>query len=203
MKLKLFIIFTLIIFVPACEKREVSQSSPEAALRKFIDGFLQLNKTQVMASVYGSKLEKEGLAVFIDYLIEVQSFKKAVVNKYGSRGWKYFETDGGAKLSMSMTADSTMIDSAKIRVGTERATCILPDKDKVIHLKIKNGIWYVDAADAFSTNGSSLRNYIKTWTDVTGIIKKAKQRIGQDGVTAESLDEEMGVELSAVLLANR
>ena len=102
-----------------------------------------------------------------------------------------------------MTADRTMIDSAKIRVGTERATCTFPGGDKVIRLRMKNGIWYVDAADAFSTNGSSLGNYIKTWTDVTGIIKKAKQRIGQDGVTAESLDEELGVELSAVLLANR
>ncbi len=203
MKLKLFII-TLTIFVTGCEQRGgVSQSTPQDAVRMFADGFLRLNKARIMSSVDGSEAELEALVVFVDYMIAVKDFKKAIVGKYGSKGWAHFENEGGAKLDMSMTADSSMVDSAKIKVRGRRATCTFPDTGKVIHLHKKKDSWYVDASDAFSREGSSLGNFIKTWSSVTNIIKKTKKKIGQPEVTAESLDEEMGVELSAVLLAHR
>jgi hypothetical protein len=206
MRAKLFVtfIFTLTIFVPGCEQRGgVSQSTPEDAVRKFADAFLRLNKAGIMASVNGSEVELEALSVFIDYMIAVRDFKKAVVSKYGSKGWTHFENDGGAKLSLDMAADRSMLDSTKIEVRGRRATCTFPDTGKVIHLQKKKNSWYVDASDAFSREGSSLGNFIKTWSSVTNILRNAKKRIGQPDVTAESLDEEVGAELAAVLTANR
>jgi len=41
------------------------------------------------------------------------------------------------------------------------------------------------------------------WTGMTELIRKKQQRIGQPGVTAQSLDMELGKELLNVLTANR
>lgn len=186
-----------------CDLEQTSQETPKDALRKFIDGYLRLNKAKVLSSVTGSKTEIEALSVYMDYMIAVRKFKKAVVSKYGSSGWAYFEKDGGAKLSLNLTPNRINLETAMIELKGKRATCAFPDESITLKLYLKNGFWYVGAKDVLETEGMSLKKFITMWKGITNVIKANQTKIGQPGVTAQSLDVEMGAELSAVLIKNR
>lgn len=185
-----------------CDLEQTSQETPEDAVRKFVDGYVRLNKAKVLSSVTGSKAEIEALSVYMDYMITFGSFKKAVVSKYGKSGWSYFEKDGGAKLTLNLKPNGLNLNAAAMEVKKDKATCTFPDKSGILRLHLKNGFWYVDAGDVLETEGMSLRKFTSMWKSVTNVIKAKQLKIGQPDVTAQSLDVEMGAELSAVLIRN-
>ncbi len=205
MKMKLFLILGLVLttLAPGCSRKQGSQATPKDAVKKFAEGFMEFDKAKVMASVTGDKLELEALSVFMDYMIAVKDFKKAVTNQYGASGWAHFENEGGAKLSLNLTDNRDKLDSAKIEVNNDNATCTIPGEAQVLNLSRKNGLWYVDAGNALATDGADLKNFVRMWTGMTELIRKKQQRIGQPGVTAQSLDMELGKELLNVLTTNR
>jgi len=205
MKMKLLFILVLVIvtFAPGCSRKEGSQATPKNAVKKFVDGFLEFDKAKVMASVTGDKLELEALSVFMDYTIAVKNFEKAVTDQYGASGWAHFENEGGAKLSLNLTGNRDKLDSAKIEVDNDHATCTIPGEAQVMNLSRRNGRWYVDAGNALGTSGTDIKKFIRMWSGMTDLIRKKQQRIGQPGVTAQSLDMELGKELLTVMMTNR
>ena len=205
MKMKLFLILGLVLttLAPGCSRKQGSQATPKDAVKKFAEGFMKFDKAKVMASVTGDKLELEALSVFMDNMIAVKDFKKAITNQYGASGWAHFENEGGAKLSLNLTDNRDKLDSAKIKINNDNATCTIPGEAQVLNLSRRNGFWYVDAGNALATGGADLKNFIRMWTGTTELIRKKQRRIGQPGVTAQSLDMELGKELLNVLTANR
>ena len=205
MKMKLFLILGLVLptLGAGCSRKQGSQATPKDAVKKFSEGFMELDKAKVMASVTGDKLELEALSVFMDYIITVQDFKKAVINQYGASGWAHFENEGGAKLSLDLTDNRDKLDSAKIEVNNNKATCTIPGEAQVMNLSRNNGVWYVDAGSALASGGTDIKKFIRMWSGMTDLIKKKQQRIGQSGVTAQSLDKELGNELLTILMTNR
>jgi hypothetical protein len=136
----------------------------------------------------------------MDYVIAVSAFKKAVIKEYGPSGWSHFENEGGAKLSMDLAANRDKLDSAKIEITADKASCTVPGEEQVLHFSRKNGSWYVEAGMFVNTGGVDSRKFISMWKQMTELIKKKQKRIGQAGVTAESSDMELGAEMVSILL---
>ena len=205
MKIKLFVILYLVLalFINGFGNEQDSQTTPKDTVQMFSDGFMEFDKAKVMASVAGEKSEMEALSVFMDYMMAIRDFKQAVIKEYGTGGWILFESEGGAKLSLNLTDNREKINSAKIEINGDKAACTIPGESQVIHLARKNGIWYVDAGGIIETGGSGVQKFISMWSSMTDLIKKKQLRIGQTGVTAESLDKELGAELLPILVGNR
>ncbi len=191
--------FALVTFTSGCGRKEGSQTTPKGAMTMFIDGFSKLDKSRVMACVTGGEQELKALSVFIDYAIAVKDFQKAIIDQYGASGWAHFENEGGAKLSLDLTGDKNKLDSAKIEVDGNRATCTVPGDAQVMKLLRKDGLWYVDAGSALASGGTDAGEFIRLWSAMTHLIRKKQQRIGQPGVTPQSLDMELGKELLGVM----
>lgn len=194
------------LIASGCSKKQGSQESqatPRDAVGKFIDALLEFDKAKYMSLLTGDELELKAASTFMDYLIAVRDFKKAVIDAYGVSGWAHFENEGGAKLSLDMSDTREKLDSMQVRIEGEKATCTVPGEAQVMHLSRRNGMWYVDAGGAISTGGTSLAKFIKTWSEMADAVREKQRRIGQPGVTAPSLDKELGDEILKILMSNR
>jgi hypothetical protein len=172
-------------------------------MSKFIEGILEFDKAKFMGSLTGTEMEMKAASAFMDYMISVSDFKEAVIDKYGSSGWAHFEKEGGAKLSLDMTDNRDKLDSMKVEIEGDKAVCTMPGEAKAVNLLRKNGVWYVNASNVVTTGGMSHEKFIETWTKMNELIKSKQRRIGQPGVTAQSLDMELGNEMIAILTGNR
>jgi len=204
MKTKLILTIAIVsLTVFGCAKKEDSAATPKDAMRKFLEGMLEFDKAKFTGSLTGTEQELKAASVYIDYMIAVRDFKQAVIDKYGASGWAHFENDGGAKLSLDMTDNRDKLDSMKVVIDGDKAACTMPGEAKAVNLLRKNGLWYVDVSDVITTGGVDLGKFIEMWTKMAKLIKGKQQRIGQAGVTAQSLDMELGNELMPILMGNR
>ncbi|MHC4735050.1 MAG: hypothetical protein ACYTDW_11425, partial [Planctomycetota bacterium] len=170
---------------------------------KLFEGMLEFDKAKFTGSLTGTKTELKAASVFMDYMIAVRDFKEAVIDKYGTSGWAHFEKQGGAKLSLNMTDNRDKMDSMKVEIDGDKAVCTMPGEAKGVNLLRKNGVWYVNVSDVVTTGGVDLETFIGTWTKMAELIKAKQQRIGKTGVTAQSLDMELGTEMMPILTGNR
>jgi hypothetical protein len=204
MKSRVFycVLAVLAVVLSGCGKRAGtgSQATPREALDTFFDSIVELDKSKYMSVLSGTRAQLEAASVFMDYVIAVSAFKKAVIKKYGASGWSHFENEGGATLSMDLAANRDKLDSARIEVTADKASCTVPGEAQVLHFSRKNGVWYVEAGMFVNTGGVDSRKFISMWKQMAELIKKKQKRIGQAGVTAESLDMELGAEMISILL---
>lgn len=204
MRTKLILtIVAVSLMVCGCSKKQGTAATPKDAMSSFLEGMLEFDKAKFMGSLTGSKSEMKAASVFMDYMIALKDFKQAVIDKYGTAGWAHFEKQGGAKLSLNMTDNRDKLDSAKVEINGDKAVCTVPGEDKPVNLLCRNGLWYVNVSDVVTTGGASLEKFIETWTKMAELIKSKQRRIGQPGVTAQSLDMELGNEMVPILMGNR
>ncbi len=204
MRTKLILTIVVVsLIVCGCSKKQGSAATPKDAMRNFLDGMLEFDKAKFMGSLTGTKTEMNAASAFMDYMIAVRDFKKAVIDKYGTSGWAHFEKQGGAKLSLDMTDNRDKMDSIKVEMEGDKAVCTMPGLAKAVNLLRKNGVWYVNVSDVVTTGGVGLEKFIDTWTKIAELIKSKQRRIGQPGVTAQSLDMELGNEMMPILMGNR
>lgn len=197
------VIAAVLLIVSGCAKKQGPAATPKEAVSKLFDGMLEFDKAKFLGSLAGDTQELKAAEAFIDYMIAVKDFKKSVIDKYGASGWAHFEKEGGAKLSLNMTNNKEMLDSMKVQVEGDKAVCSMPGEAQVMNLSRKNGVWYVNAKDVFTTGGMDLEQFIKVWSGMSNLIRKKQQRIGQPGVTAQSLDMELGNEMLPILTGSR
>jgi len=204
MRTKLILtIFVVSLIVSGCSKKQAPAATPKEAVSKFFEGILEYDKGKFMGSVTGTETELKAASVFIDYMIAVRDFKQAVIGKYGTSGWAHFENEGGAKLSLNMTDNRDKLDYLNVEIDGDKAVCTIPGEAKALNLLRKNGVWYMKVSDVVTTGGVGLEKFIGTWTKMAELIKDKQQRIGKTGVTAQSLDMELGNEMMPILMGNR
>jgi len=204
MRTKLILtIFVVSLIFSGCSKKQDSAATPKDAVSKLFEGMLEFDKSKFTGSLTGTKTELKAASVFMDYMIALRDFKQAVIDKYGTSGWAHFENKGGAKLSLDMTDNRDQLDSMKVEIDGDKAVCTMTGEAKTVNLLRKNGVWYVNVSDVVTTGGVDLEKFIGTWTKMAELIKAKQQRIGQPGVTAQSLDMELGNEMMPILMGNR
>jgi len=185
-----------------CAKKEGPSPTPKDAVRNFLEGMLELDKAKFLDSITGTDQELKAASVYIDYLVTVKHFKQAVIDKYGISGWAHFENQGGAKLSVNMTDNRDKLDSMKVVIDGDKATCTMPGEARAVNLLRKNGVWYVNVSDIVMTGGMDLDKFIGMWTKMSKLIKDKQQRIGKPNVTAVSLDMELGKGIMQIMMQN-
>lgn len=177
-----------------------SQSTPAAAVRKWSTCTLEFDKAGFMECLTGSETELRAAEAFVDYLCALKDFKDAVVKAYGKQGWRVFEQEGGAKLSLNLSDNRQQLHKAQWKVSGDTAEGKLPGESKVLHLTRKSGLWYIHAEDILTGSGGDLEKFASTWSRLAALLREKKRRIGQPGVTAESLDKELGADVLPILL---
>jgi hypothetical protein len=181
-------------------KTAAGQATPVAAVRKWATCMLEFDKAGFMESLTGSKTELRAAEAFMDYLCTLKDFKDAVVKSYGERGWRAFEQEGGAKLSLNLSDNRQQLDKAQWKVSGDSAEGSLPGESKVLHLTRKSGRWCIHAKDILTGGDGDLEKFASTWSRLAALLREKKRRIGQPGVTAESLDKELGADMLPILL---
>ncbi len=201
MKTKIILTMAVVSMIPAgCSSKKEKQATPKETINEMIDALLACDKAKYMSILSGSEQELKAAETFIDYVTAVRDLKQAVVNEYGDSGWAYFENEGGAKLSMNLNESKEKLDSAKIEINGDTATCRVEGETRVMHLHRRDGKWYVDAGDMVVTDNMSTDKFVGTFSKLTEAINRQRQRVGQAGVTAQSLDVELGREMMKILM---
>ncbi|UCD56445.1 MAG: hypothetical protein JSV16_11485 [Candidatus Hydrogenedentota bacterium] len=190
----------LAVVVIGCGKKGASQATPRETLDTLYDSVVDLDKSRYMSVLHGTDAELEAASVLMDYFIAISDFRRAVEKEYGSTGWEHFEGGGGAQLTVDLAERKEKLDSAKIEVTGEKASCTIPGERQVMHLCQKKGLWYIEAGTLVNTGGADTGKFTTMWKQMTELIKSKQKRVGQPGVTAESLDAEMGNELIRILM---
>ncbi len=204
MRTKLILtIFVMSLIVSGCSNKQDSAAAPKEAVSNFLEGMLEYDKGKFMGSLTGSETELKAASVYIDYIIAFRDFKQAVIDKYGTSGWAHFENEGGAQLSLEMPDTRDQLDSMTVEIDGDKAVCTMPGLTKALNLLRKNGVWYVNVGEIMTRDGMDNEKFIGTCTKMTELIKRKQRRIGQPGVTAQSLDMELGNELMPILMGNR
>jgi hypothetical protein len=183
-----------------CGKKAGSQATPRDTLNTFYDSVVEADKAKFMSVMKGTDSELEVASALMDYFIAVSNFKKAIIKKYGASGWSHFEESGGAKLSMDLAGRKEILDAAKIEVTGEKASCTVPGEAQALHLSKKDGLWYIETGKLIDTGGMDSRQFTNVWRGMAELIKSKQKRIGQAGVTAESLDKELGGEMVRIIM---
>jgi hypothetical protein len=184
-----------------CGKKGASQATPRDTLNTLYDSIVDLDKSRYMSVLHGTDAELEAASVMMDYFIAISDFRKAVEKEYGSTGWEHFEQEGGARLSVDLAESKEKLDTAEIEVTGEEASCKIPgEEQQAMDLCQKNGLWYIEAGTLVNTGGTDRNRFTTTWKQMTELIKRKQKKVGQPGVTAESLDAEMGRELIQILM---
>jgi hypothetical protein len=181
-------------------KTAASQATPAAAARRWATCMLEFDKSGYMECLTGSKAELTAAEAFMDYLCALKDFKDAVIKAYGERGWRAFEQAGGAKLSLELADNRQQLAKAQWKVSGDSAEGRLPGESQVLHLTRKSGRWHIHAKDILTGGAGDLEKFASTWSRLGGLLREKKRRIGKAGVTAESLDKELGAEMLPILL---
>ena len=174
---------------PDDEPDEPDQATPKDALFKLADGMFEPDKGKFMSCLTGTEQAKAGAEAFIDYVCAAKEFKQAVLDAWGEKGWEPFTAYPGAKISVDLQDKRKEFDRMKITIRDNRAECTMPDDPKVMHMTLTGGRWYVHAEDIFPVKPQQAR----LWSRLSKMLRDKKSRPGQAGVTAQSLDKEVGL----------
>ncbi|MGC9454710.1 MAG: hypothetical protein ACP5HU_07580 [Phycisphaerae bacterium] len=102
---------------------------------------------------------------------------------------------------MTMDADIEKLDEAEFRIEGDKAYGTVPGDDDEMVLIRKDGQWYMDMeAEADFPSGEDAEKMVQMFSSMADIVREKQDRIGEDGVTAESLSEELGVAMMGAMM---
>jgi len=167
------------------------QSTPEGVVRKMTTAVVEMDKEDFVACLTGTPTEMRAANAFMDFLVAGKEFKEAMIEAYGEKAWADFQDPRGARLTTEVTDNRGELHKVKYDVKGDTAVCTFPEGSQRIHLVRKDGRWYVQVRDIITAKGP-LEKATEFWEKTAAFIRRSKARIGKPGVTAESLDDEMG-----------
>jgi hypothetical protein len=193
----LALLLTAAVFPLGCGS-DTDQSSPESTVRSFFDAMMEGDTDAVGACITGDEKVKRAVMGMAEYMAAMQDFRDAVIAEWGEEGWSHFTESGGAKLSIEDERDK--IDRMETRVEGDRAYCALPGESDELVLVRKDGKWYVDAGQLASGFTGAASQSTELFSRMADMLREKQKRIGEEGITAESLDEELGRDMMKAMM---
>jgi hypothetical protein len=166
-------------------------AGPQEAVVTVTRSLARTDRRGFLECLIGTADEMAASRAFVDFLAASQEFKRAMVAAYGLRGWAEFQDPDGARLETEIHHDPNALAAMRCEVAGDTAVCVLPDDAQRLHLVRRQGRWYVRARDVVHTEDSPAES-ARLWRRLAEVVRRTKARIGRRGVTAESLDQEMG-----------
>jgi len=168
-------------------------STPKGAAYESFSALNRLDEAKLLASVVGSQEELKRLVANIHFLAAIRDLRAAVIREYGNSGWAHFEEEGGAVLTLSVSTDLDALKDLPVEVDGDTATI----GDLTLHQR--NGAWYSEAEAFFAAGDFDAPSLM----ELSKLLQTKLAKIGQEGVTAQTLDLEIGKEMTPIALRGR
>ena len=167
-------------------------ATPKEAMTNLVKGMADGNEAQFIACFDATDQEAKFLKATFAMMKATTEFNAAAVAAYGEEGAKKLS---GSSLSTSPTKDfEKWAETLTIKIEGDKATVTAPNQPQPLKLVRKNGAWLIKAND-MAPPPEQVETALKTMGVMANVFTKMKARIGQEGVTVESLDKEMNAEM--------
>ena len=138
-----------------------------------------------MATLSGDDKVKQGFAAMFDYAKAMSEFQEAVVAEYGD------QSGGAFAAPEDMTPFGNInFDEIEVETDGDTAICIVPGETDEMKLVKEDGKWYLDMNDMMGSDVEDMDAMVSMFTGMKEALEEVKPKIGQPGVTAESLSME-------------
>ncbi|MFP3936871.1 MAG: hypothetical protein ACLFVW_00925 [Phycisphaerae bacterium] len=179
-----------------CSKK-ADQSTPEAAVQSFFEAIMDGDGDRAASCVHGSDEAKDFVRGMANVTGAMKDFEEAVKAEWGDEGWAYFSDGGGG---MTMDTDLEKLEETKARIEGDKAYVTVPGDDNETVLVRKDGKWYIDTNNkADFPSGKEAKQGTKMMNQMAEMVREKQDRIGAEGVTAESLSQEFGMGMMAIM----
>jgi hypothetical protein len=193
----LALLLTVVVFSLGCGN-DTDQSTPEATVRTFAEALKEGNRDALDSIVEGSEDAKRFIGGMAEYMSSMQDFKEAVIAEWGEEGWSHFDKSGGGGMSMEFHPEK--LDEMQVRTEGDTAFCTMGDASDEMKLVRKDGKWFIDASTMDVPEGEKVDNVLLVFERMGELIREKRKRIGEEGVTAKSLSEELGRDMMATMM---
>ncbi|MHC4955700.1 MAG: hypothetical protein ACYTGZ_17755 [Planctomycetota bacterium] len=175
--------------------------SPREVIRKFAVGFESADYDAVDAVVHGDDSDRAYLRSAFAFFTAARAFKARMLEVYGEDGWAQFNDNADASLTITEPRDPEVYERMDVRVQGDSAVARDPSENRPLHLTRRDGHWFIDLRASMGLPEARLEPETRMFNGFADLYRKKMARIGAAGVTADSLDAEMGPEISGVILA--
>ena len=175
--------------------------SPKAAVERFVEGVAEGDRAKISSAILAKPEEQQYIDAVLDFAAAGQEFRKKMLDAYGEDGWQQFQDAQHARLTLNVKADKSTLDQMTIETqGDDAATATY--EGETIKLTRKDGRWYIDAGQMLNTDpGQDPAKTAAVMGKMAAVVRKHMADIGKPGMTAETIDQNMGPEIVSVLMA--
>jgi hypothetical protein len=172
-------------------------TTPELAMKNIQQALLAGDNEAFVTCFKATEKEKEMLAMVGDMTTSMLTFQNAMEKEYGEEGKK------GMGSSVGDMRKDNWADSFDVTIEEDSATATPKDgKGKKLELVKVNDAWLLTAPSMgkeFSSDEEREKSLaqLKVMTDV---IKGAQEKVGKEGYTAKKINEEMMMEMMAIMM---
>jgi len=168
----------------------VGQESPQAVLRKLQRALAEGDKAKFLECfATRSEHHADAIAALFDRAQAAARLRTALREAYGKDAWDAFVSCQAKRsefLAFVWPREEEVAATAKIAVKGNEAQAELPSGRGLLALKL-GGVWRVE----MFPHGSGVRERREALARAAAALDQARARIGQEGVTPESLAQEV------------
>jgi hypothetical protein len=130
-----------------------------------------------------------------------RAFKKRIIETYGEEGWTEFNDEADANLSFDVSVTEDTWANVEIEETGDTAVAGMPGSEDELRLRRVDGEWRITAGALLNVDANlNMDQSSALFENVSKIIAEYFPRIGEPGVTPQTLDQEMGQEILTALI---
>ena len=191
------VLVSSVVLIAGCGGGDVPTgpaATPKEAVTNLAKGLANGTEAQFIACFDATEQEAKFLKSTFAMMRATKEFNDAAVAAYGEEDAKKLSGGDMSKSPFPTKDFDKWAETLTINVDGDKASVTAPDQPKPLKLVRKNGAWLVKTEDMPPTSEKT-EAALKMMGAMADVFTKMKARIGQEGVTAESLKKEMGAEM--------
>ena len=178
--------------------------SPRAAATRFAVAVATQDDEAIQAGAIGKDIDREHMSAFLGWCRANRAFHDKFVVAYGEKGWTRFNDTDGAQITFSgaQTREAALEQAAnfKIEITGDAAVVTTSGTADKLRLVRADGRWYVKLRETWGLPEQRLASDAANFRKLTRMFQSQMHRIGAEGVTPDSLDDEIGDEMAKILI---
>ncbi|NIA07640.1 MAG: hypothetical protein GWP14_08425 [Actinobacteria bacterium] len=165
--------------------------TPQRALENMRSALLAGGKQAFVACFDAPAKQEEMLGALYEFSSVSTQFDEAMTKAYGQEAVK--KAMGGANKGMQLQ-DENWLEGVTIKVDGDTATAVKEGQDDALRLIKKEGLWKINAESMLGgkvRTDEDIERAIKMFQIMAEVVTEVKQKIGQEGYTAEKINQEL------------
>ena len=188
----------LAVAAVGCGEKTPKANTPAQAVAKMAQAALDGDRQAYFASFEATEAELKALSGVFEFIQAGVRFRDKLIATYGQAAWDTFQADPGGGATINLP-DARSPEDYDVEIAGDAAMCRAPGGQPPIALARVDGQWLIKSASLLppGANGSDVGKMMAARAEV---VDACAEKIGQDGVTPEILDEQLGEALLHVTL---